>query len=267
MHTLGWSAFYYYARARKSAWTAVCGAMLSLACAPSYTRAQAPAGASAPPKTGAEVLSGLRGHGVVQTAAEKVLLAADAPLIADILRTGSSRSSRETAVAAVSRIGPRSVPALLTFLDDAEIGPLAGRVLFQVAGGESVSRVPDLLDCLRSKPMVSRYCGDTLVKVCGPKAAAHTALLSRALADEDVLVRVYAAAALGRIGASARAAVPALAKALADAQPAVRRQAAAALGAMGSAAKPATAALVKASSDPVAEVAYEARRARRKIRG
>jgi hypothetical protein len=264
----GWLASSYYARTRNSAWTVA--SMLFLACAPSYTRAQAPAGARAVSQssmTGAEILTGLRARGEARSAAEKALLAADAPLIEDILRAGSNRIGRELSVAAVSRIGPKAVPALLPLLDDEQLGPQAGRILFQVAGAESFARVPDLLSCLRGKPAVSRYCGDVLVKVCGPKAAAHTALLSGALADKDALVRTYAATALGRIGAPAKSAVPALVKALGDAESAVRLSAAAALGRMGAAARSAVPALKKAAIDPVPEVARAARAALRRTRG
>lgn len=237
-----------------------------MACALSI-RAQAPATASQP-RTGAEIIAAFRDRNPeVRAAAQKTLMAADKALIAGILATGTNHRSREFSAAVVTRIGPKAVPALMELLDDPQAGPLAGRVLFQVAGGESSGRIPEFLACLRTKPAVSRYCGDILVKLSGPKTASHAALLAKAFGDADVTVRTYAAVALGRMGPGARTAVPALAKALTDESSAVRLQSAKALGGMGAAAKPAAEALKKAAADPVAEVSAEARRALRRVRG
>ncbi len=273
MTILGWiSSPYssYYARTRNSAWTAA--SMLFLACALSYTRAQAGvtvgADAEYPVRDAREVIAAMRDpQPAAQKAAKAVIERADPLLIEELLRYGLTNAQRERSQKIVAKMGSKAVPALLDLLGSPELGSQAGAVLFQVAGPESVSRVPELLNCLRGKPAVSRYCGDTMIKVCGPKAAGHTTLLSKTLADDDAVVRVYAAAALGRIGAPAKSAVPALIKALGDAESSVRLSAAAALGSMGAAAREAAPALKKAAADPAAEVARAAREALRRTRG
>lgn len=269
MTSLGWSASFYYARTRNSAW--IVAAMLFLACALTI-RAHAGAtlapGSEYPVRDARELIVAMRTNDpAAQKAAKAVLERAAPTMIEELLRYGATSGQRETAQKVMARMGSKTVPALLDLLKSPELRGRAGAVLFQVAGPESVARVPELLSCLRGMPEVSRYCGDTLIKVCGPKAAAHTSLLTKALADSDPLVRVYAATALGRIGAHAKSAVPALVKALGDGESAVRLRAAIALGEMRSAAREAAPALEKVASDPVTEVAHAAREALRRTRG
>jgi hypothetical protein len=212
--------------------------MLFLACALSYTRAQAGASigpdAEFPVRDAREVIIALRTEDpAAQKAARAVLERADPGMIADLLSYGRNPGQREVGQKVVVEMGRKALPALFASLGDPALAGPAGSVLFRVIGPADADRIPDLLACAREKPKVKNYCIQSLVPVSSPKAARHAAALAGALVSEDPLLRAFAAMALGRIGRGAVSAAPALRKALSDPAPEVRTQAETALRRVG----------------------------------
>jgi hypothetical protein len=159
-----------------------------------------------------------------------------APVLAELVRTGSSAEVRWSAAEVLGFIGP---PA--------------------------ASAVPALADALRdSEPNVRYVAVKALIKF---RATAHEAIpaLVEALKDSEVRVRANAAEALGEMGATAREAVPAIAELLKDPEEEVRAHAAEALGDIGPVARPALPALRAALNDPSEEVRKEATQSIQKI--
>ena len=272
MTSLGWIASVvsssYYARTRNSALPV---AMLFLACALSYTRAQAGAAAATTPghpiSSARDLITALRSsEPAAQKAGKAALDRAEPAMIEELLRYGRSQGQREAAQMAVARMGPKAVPALLALLKLPELRNRAGAALFQAAGPASADHTPALLDCLHD-PAVNNYCGMTLVKIMGPKTAGRVPALTEVLKDADKTVRLYAAAALGQIGPNAKGAVPALILALKDPEPAVRLNAAQALGKIGRGAKEAAPALKIMAQDQSVPLKNAAKEALKKING
>jgi len=235
----GWitpSTSSYYARTRNGAWTAA--SMLFLACALSYTRAQASVSigpdAEFPVRDAHEVIIALRTETLAaQKAAKAVLERADPAMIVDLLTYGRTTAQREAGQKVVAAMGRKAVPTLFASLGDPAVAAPAAGVLFRVIGPADADRIPELLACAREKPAVKNYCIQSLVPVSSPKAASHAAALAGALSSEDPFLRAFAATALGRIGRGAASAAPALRKALNDPAPEVRAQAKAALKRVG----------------------------------
>lgn len=253
-------SFSYYARARNGA---LLMAMLFLACAPSFTRAQAPAGDA----DHSALIAALRDpKPETRTAARAALIKAGPSAVPALVAAIGNDRSRQTMTKILRDIGPRGVPALIGLLKSPELRNRAGAALFYTAGPESADQAPALLGCLRD-PAVNNYCGTTLVKVMGPKAQGQVPLLRDALKDSDKTVRLYAAAALGQIGPKAKAAVPAVAALLKDPDPELRLNAVLALGKIGPGAAEALPALRVLARDSNAVIKNAAKEALKKIHG
>jgi hypothetical protein len=166
---LGWSAS-FFARAR---YRMLPLAALYLACALSYTRAQAPAHAEpreaaqpaktfALPSAGAaagyeindaqELIRALRLNRVdAQAAAKLVIERADPAMIDGLLRYASNGSRRERAQRVIARMGRKAVPILLERLGDEAVAVTAGGALYQVLGPADHERIPALIDCVERR--------------------------------------------------------------------------------------------------------------------
>ena len=267
MYISGWSASSsssHYARTRNSAFL---GAMLFLACAPSYTRAQAPTVSNAEGTGIPDLIVALR-HPKPETRADaRAALVKAGPKAVPALVAGiGSDRSREIMTQILREIGPRAVPELIVLLKSPELRIRAGAALFQVAGPGSADQTPALLDCLHD-PAVNNYCGTTMVKVMGPKAKGQVPRLRKALKDSDTTVRLYAAAALGQIGPMAQEAVPGLIVMLQDPEPAVRLNAVQSLGKVGRGAREAIPALKLMRRDRNDVVKNAVKEALKKIHG
>jgi HEAT repeat protein len=213
----------YYARTRNSA---LLIAMLFLACAPSYTRAQAPA-------SGDPVQDLMRRDKAVHDNAERLLLAEGPQALPRLLAATRGQGTRDAVIRLALKMGAPAVPALIDLLGDEALRMKAGSLLFTVIGSASADQAPALIDCVASKPEVKNYCGTSLVKAMSPQASAQVPALRKALASPDADLRAYAAAALAQVGAAARPGAPELAGLLKDAEPRVRLTAAQALGKLG----------------------------------
>lgn len=221
MNLYGCVASVFHARARYRMLPAL--AAFCMACASAVSAA----GLSA----GAEIVRGLRDpRPEVREQALQALTDGDpAVLVRQILETGRLPASKGRAANIVRKMGPRAIGPLFALLPDEKLGSAAGGLLFAMLTSEHPDRLPALLDCARNQPAVKNYCIQSLVRVAGPRAAAHAPALGAALASPDPLLRAYAAAALGAIGKGASAQAPALRAALKDPDAEVRRQARAAL--------------------------------------
>ena len=219
MHTLGWSASSYYARARNSAWTAVCGTMLGLACAPSYTRAQAPTKTpdverSLSSAKKAERLAGAeqvrRGRGVASPAALKRALAAEKDALVRVrLLQGLAASGAEGVVgdliaglerdpgamvrqAAAQELGQyASQPAVVTALAAALRKDPAVEVRYACASSLGLSNTPAAADALdwasrHGDPALRRQAAFSLRRHTGAEAKKT---LKRLQGDKDESVR------------------------------------------------------------------------------
>jgi hypothetical protein len=235
MSIFGWSAS-VSARAR---YRTLPLAALYLACALSYTRASAPAKAVAAdaeyPIAGVrDLLNALMSEDPkARKAADAIIDRAAPEMVIDLMRYGHRPSQQEMARRVVVRMGRKTVPTLMNLLGDKEYARHAGSVLFMVIEPSDADRIPELIACAQAIPEAKGYCAQSIVKVSGPKAAAHVPALAKALEASDPLVRVHAAVALGRVGKGAASARPALTKLLNDASPDVRAQAKTALKRVG----------------------------------
>jgi hypothetical protein len=226
----------YYARTRNSAWTAA--SMLFLACALSYTRAQAGvtvgADAEFPVRDAREVIVAMRTDDpAAKKAVKAVLERADPAMVDMLLRYGRTPGEREVGQKVVVAMGRKALPAVFSYLGDPALAAPAASVMFRVLGPADADRIPELLACAAEKPAIKNYCIQSLVPVSSPKAAPHAAALAKALASADPFLKAFAATALGRIGKGAASAAPALRKALNDPAPEVQAQAKAALKRVG----------------------------------
>ncbi|MBI4376908.1 MAG: HEAT repeat domain-containing protein [Elusimicrobia bacterium] len=197
----------------------------------------------------------------------QTLIAAGPKAVAAIVGSSQGTLGREAAARILQKMGPKAIPSLLELLDDEKLRIAAGGFLFQLIGPESLHLTPKLIDCVRKKPGVKHYCGQALVKMMRPTAAAQIERLIAALKDKDQDLRIYAAAALGQIGPNASAAIPALTASLSDSQPAVRASAAGALAKMGAKAKPALPALKQAAAAANPELKRQIEEAIEQING
>jgi HEAT repeat protein len=160
-----------------------------------------------------------------------------------------SRDGRRRVVSRIlAQMGPKAIPPLMKLLDDPELRIRAGGLLFGFVGPGQSRLAPQLLDCVRSKPEVKHYCGQSLVKAMSPKADGQTRGLLAALKDKDADVRYYAAASLGQAGIGGRGVPSALAALLKDPDPRLRAVAVEALGRLGSKARAAAPALEEAAA-------------------
>lgn len=253
----GWIASSYYARARNGAWTVA--SMLFLACAPSYTRAQAPA-------SGDPVQDLMRRDKAVHDNAERLLLAEGPSALPRLLAAIRGEGSRSTVTRLAAKMGAPAVPALIGLLGDEALRVKAGSMLFAVIGPDSAGQAPALIDCVAAKPEVKNYCGTALVKIMSPKAASQLPALRKALTSSDSDLRAYAAGALIQLGAAARPAAPELAVLLKDPQPRVRLTAAQALGKIGGSSAAIRKALLDLSvrKDETPEIRRQAKQALRR---
>jgi hypothetical protein len=160
----------------------------------------------------------------------------------------------------------KAIPALIDLFPDQQRSAAAGTILFEVAKQSHAEHAAALLACAKI-PVSQLSCGQTLVKVSGPKASGkHVNLLLAALEDKDKAVRVFAAVALAQTG-SPKAAEP-IAKLLAENDSTVQVAAANALKKLGKKAKAAAPALKQLSAaGPRAEVKQAVDEALREIDG
>ncbi len=263
----GWITSSYYARTRNSAW--ILASMLFLAFAPSYTRAQAPAGV-----TGAEIHIGNASDLLLamrtatpeaRKAVDAAVAKADPAMVTELLRLKGSPAKRDNAQRAVVRMGRKAVPALFALFDDETAAVTAGSVLARTVTVKDFDLIPQLVLCAESKPEVSNYCATSLVKVSGSLAAAQVPDLMRCVKSANPELRAYCIAAIGRVGSKASTATDALIEALTSSDTESRARSAAALGSIGHGAVKSAPALRRTLKDPSAEVRREAKAALRKI--
>lgn len=240
MPILGWSASFCSSARARYGMPQFAAFFMAFAVffASSYTRAQArvtlPADTEYPIHDAHALILAIRDEDpAAHKAAVAVLKAAKPEMIAQLLRYGSGPSQRETAQKVVVMMGRKATGAVFGLLKEPDCAAAAGSVLFRLLETADSDRIPDLIACAEGVPQAKGYCAQSLVKVSGPKAAAHAGALIKALQSSEPLVRSYAAAALGVIGRPAAAAAPALRKALKDSAPEVRVQAKTALGKIG----------------------------------
>ncbi len=221
--------------------------MLFLACAPSYTRAQAPAEIG-------RWISELRSRNVLtREKAVDALVHAGPGAIRPLLE--SMPQAHTQILLVLSRQGASALPVLIALTDDPILGTRAGEAIFQAARPEGVAHAQALLDCLKNRPQVKNYCGSALVRVMSPKAGAYRPMLVEAAKNGDPEVRAYAVGALGQLGAAAAPAVPVVMSLLGDSVAAVRWASISALGRLGrtaASARPALLAVRGQSGDPEA---------------
>ena len=199
--------------------------------------------------------------------AEDSLVKAGPAAIPALVRVLHKAAIREPYWAAIGRMGPKALPALLDLTLDEELRNTAGDALYHVAGPGWAPQIPALLECMK-RIEIKNYCGLALTKAMSPKGAVQLPLLVQALKSEDASVRAFSAAAIGMAKGSAASAVPALIEALKDPSSMVRMGAAKGLGMMGRKARPAVLALqAMSSADPDGEVRRTAMEALKSIRG
>ncbi|MBI2788068.1 MAG: HEAT repeat domain-containing protein [Elusimicrobia bacterium] len=271
MTSLGWiasSIASYYARTRNSAWTAA--SMLFLACALSYTRAQAgviPDAAvvvSAKTMTPEELVRGLSDRDPGRRLAYRdETLARGAAAVPALVGEMRNRYHRERILQLIESIGDAAVPPLLGLLDDPVLGSQAGTALARTAKPASQTRIPDFLRCLKVENS-RNACGTALAKAA-KGAQAHLPAIVKTAKDGDPVVRTFACAAMGEVGGGG--AVEPLMAALSDPVAIVRAAAAASLGRMGRTALPARVALKAAAKDADPDVRHEAGEALKRVRG
>ncbi len=148
--------------------------------------------------------------------------------------TDSFDKVRNTAVEALSKIGPAAVPILIACLEEHEVDEvrtLAARALGLI-GYRARAAIPNLIAALSDpSPNVRGSAAKALgnVRAGAPAVAPLQGLLS----DPEGDVRQQAALGLGLLGRLAVPAVPALTRALSDREPRVRGSSAKALGYVG----------------------------------
>lgn len=204
MTILGWSAsfeFSYYARARNSAWIVV--AMLFLACAPSYTRAQAPAGArvASSGRSAAELVRALRTaqRGEIP-ALEAELLARGPEAVKPLIELIAAGKAKDRATIIIANLGVKAVAPLAALLPDPALRSAASLALAHAVGLHTAGRAEELLACITAYSEVKHSCGIALVRGMNPKQARWTGLLAKAMKSGDRDVRLYAALSLKQIG-------------------------------------------------------------------
>ena len=183
------------------------------------------------------------------------------PDLVRALRDPDARVRSETAQA-LGAIGPAAGAAVAELVRmmsrdaDDEVADLAAEALGRIGA----AAVPAVSEILRGRDPDARIRAVKALGAAGPKAAAATADLLRALGDRDEELRTAAAAALGRIGhgPEAKAAIPALIAALKDPDWKVRQHAAVALGQIGPMTDRVIAALIVGLKDPEEAVALRA---------
>ncbi len=134
---------------------------------------------------------------------------------------GDGDAISRAAGAALEKIGPAAVPALLEVLKDAKARWIHRRandaLLKMKLGTETDAAVPALIDALKDKDAELREKAALLLGRIGPRAVAAVPALQGALGNKNETIRVAAAVAMGRIGPAAKAAIPALSDGLKDA--------------------------------------------------
>jgi hypothetical protein len=211
----GWLASSYYARTRNSA---LLVAMLFLACAPSYTRAQAPAAAL--PQDAAGLVEALHKPGYDRDAVVKALLAKKAgeavPALLDdmILQPRRERFDQRL----LTQLGAKALPALLDQTEDPSRARAAARMLAMTVVPSAGASAGRLIACAKRADTRSD-CGMALVRSVGPKAASAAPAIAELLRSSDREERLYAVLALKQIGVKAPAAAAALRGAVNDPDP------------------------------------------------
>jgi len=252
-------------------WTLFCARARILLVALVFSPASAAAAASSAPAKEADLPALVEAFFSrdVQTrnTAGEALLKAGPKAVPAVLAgiTNGRRHSR--AAMLMARLGPAGAKALLAHVGDPALGREASNLLFQTIGTGSAGLTPKLLDCMRTQEGAKQNCGQALVKIMTPAAAAQVPHLRKALKDRDADIRSFSALALGQIRGGARAAVPDLAAALKDPEPRVRYNAVLALGRIGRAARGAKTALEAAAKDGTPEFQAAVAEALRSIRG
>ena len=110
----GWLASSYYARTRNSAWAVA--SMLFLACAPSYTRAQAPAGARAlsSGRSASELAQALRIAKPAEVPAlENELLSHGEDAVKPLVEIMASSRGQDRIMAIIAHMGVKGHDAIL----------------------------------------------------------------------------------------------------------------------------------------------------------
>jgi HEAT repeat protein len=168
---------------------------------------------------------------------------------------GASGEPTSAAEAALVKLGPVAVPALVEALKEEGQSPgsrpavVLGRI-----GPGAAKAVPDLIELLRNRRAPLRQDAAWVLGQTGAAEAAGPALVA-ALEDPEPGVRIEAARALGVLGRDRESALPVLADLAEHAERKYRAPAIAALGYQGPAAIPV---LTRALRSPAAATAYEA---------
>lgn len=249
--------------------------MLFLACAPSYTRAQTPAGAGKPvadpvaaaaakTMTPEQLVRGLSDrNGARRLAYLQETRARGAAAVPALVGEMRNPRHRERILQLIAEAGDAAVPPLLAMLEDPVLGSQAGTALARAASPASRARIPEFLRCLKAESS-RNSCGTALGKAA-KGAKAYLPAIAKAAKDAEPVVRTFACVALGEVG-GAEAVAP-LKAALADPVPAVRAASAASLGRLGKTALPAREALKAAAKDVDSDVRHEALAALKRVRG
>ena len=199
----GWLASSYYARTQNSASLV---AMLYLACAPSYTRAQAPAGARtvSSGRSAAELAKALRVAKPGEVPAlETELLAQGEAAVKPLIEILASSRGQDRIMAIIAHMGAKAPKPLVALLADDALRPTAARALAHAAGTSSADQAEELVACMSKYPDVKHSCGMALVRGMNPKQGRWVALLTKALKSGDRDERLYAALALKQISLKA----------------------------------------------------------------
>jgi hypothetical protein len=207
----GWIASSYYARTRNSA---LLVAMLFLACAPSYTRAQAPKAAL--PQDAAGLVEAFYKPGAEHDALALAIVAKGVQAIPPLLDDAARKPRHERFnMHLIGQMGPKVLPVLLDLTNSPEHAPMAARALSTMVSPASGLPAARLIACVK-RPATKNDCGMALVRAVGPKSAAAAPALAELLRSSDRDERLYAAMALKQIGTRVSAASQALHAAVND---------------------------------------------------
>lgn len=194
--------------------------------APSYTRAQAPAGArsASSGRSAAELAQALRAAKPSEVPAlETELLAHGDEAVKPLIEIMASSRGQDRVMALIAHMGVKAPKPLVALLADDALRATAARALAHAAGTSSAGQAEELLACMGKYPDVKHLCGMALVRGMNAKQARWVPRLAKALKSGDRDERLYAALALKQIGLKAPGVREALMTAVSDSDAEVRQ--------------------------------------------